>query len=508
MIEEVKLSPKLTLDDYASYAHLANTVAELRSEAGLLSPKLSGRTVWMINSTAKGGGVAEMLPHYVSLMNQIGVKTRWLVIGTDRTEFFNFTKKLHNLIHGAGEPEITQDELELYETVSRELADELRGWVAPDDILVVHDPQPAGMGAKIAEELGVMCIWRCHIGLDAELPQTRVAWDFLKPYIEQYDQSVWTATEYIPHYLSSNVAVIHPSIDPLSHKNRELSAHKLIGVLCNSALLRQYGPVLTPPFETPVQRLKPDGSFAPATQADELGVPFRPIVTQISRWDRLKGWRPLLDAFVTLKRDRERFIEPGDDRHRQRLGIVRLVLAGPEPAAVQDDPEAKEVLDELCDAYKSLTPDLQDDVALLSLPMSSLKVNALMVNALQRCSTVVVQNSLREGFGLTATEAMWKRTPVLGSSACGLRQQIRNDIDGHLVDDPEDVHEVADALSRLLSDPLQRDALSRRAQRRVHDEFLVFKQVMRWIRLLASTVEPRRTSSRPASIRPLPSRRR
>jgi trehalose synthase len=257
-----------------------------------------------------------------------------------------------------------------------------------------------------------------------------------------------------------------------------------------------------------VQRLKPDGSFAPATQADELGVPFRPIVTQISRWDRLKGWRPLLDAFVTLKRDRERFIEPGDDRHRQRLGIVRLVLAGPEPAAVQDDPEAKEVLDELCDAYKSLTPDLQDDVALLSLPMSSLKVNALMVNALQRCSTVVVQNSLREGFGLTATEAMWKRTPVLGSSACGLRQQIRNDIDGHLVDDPEDVHEVADALSRLLSDPLQRDALSRRAQRRVHDEFLVFKQVMRWIRLLASTVEPRRTSSRPASIRPLPSRRR
>ncbi len=507
MIEEVDIGAKLTLDDYASYAHLANTVAELRSEAGLLAPKLDGRTVWMINSTARGGGVAEMLPHDVSLMNQVGVQTRWLVIGTKRQEFFAFTKKLHNLIHGSGEPEITADERALYETVSRELADELKGWLAPDDILVVHDPQPAGMGAKIAEELGVMCIWRCHIGLDADLPQTRAAWEFLKPYLEQYDQSVWTATEYIPHYLSSNVSVIHPAIDPLSHKNRELSAHKLIGVLCNSSLLREYGPVLTPAFKTPVERLKPDGSFAPATEVDELGIPFRPIVTQISRWDRLKGWKPLLDAFVMLKRNKEQFLHDGE-RARHRLGIVRLVLAGPEPAAVQDDPEAKEVLEELCAAYTVLPPELQQDIALLSLPMASLKVNALMVNALQRCSTVVVQNSLREGFGLTVTEAMWKRTAVLGSSACGLRQQIRNGIDGHLVEDPEDAQEVADALSRLLVDPLRRDLMARRAQRRVHDEFLIFKQVMRWLRLLASVVEPRRSSSRPASIRPLPSSRR
>ncbi len=439
-------------------------------------------------------------------MNQVGVTTRWLVIGTEREEFFSFTKKLHNLIHGAGDPVITAEERELYDTVSRELADELRGWVAPDDIVVVHDPQPAGMGAKIAEELGVMCVWRCHIGLDADLPQTQEAWEFLRPYIERYDQTVWTATEYIPHYLSSNVSVIHPAIDPLSHKNRDLSAHKLIGVLCNSSLLREYGPVLTPAFDTPVERLKPDGSFAPATEADELGIPFRPIVTQISRWDRLKGWRPLLDAFVLLKQNPERFLHDGD-RQRHRLDLVRLVLAGPEPAAVQDDPEAKEVLDELCAAYTGLPPELQQDIALLSLPMKSLKVNALMVNALQRCSTVVVQNSLREGFGLTVTEAMWKRTAVIGSSACGLRQQIRNDIDGHLVEDPEDVHEVADALGRLLAHPLERDAMARRAQRRVHDEFLIFKQVLRWLRLLATAVEPRRSSSRPASVRPLSSRR-
>ena len=449
-----------------------------------------------------------MLPHDISLMNQVGVRTRWLVIGTERQEFFAFTKKLHNLIHGAGEPEITAEERELYETVSRELADELRGWLGARR----HPGRARSAAGRHGREDRRGARRDVHLALPYRSGRRSARrrarrGEFLQPYIERYDQSVWTATEYIPHYLSSNVSVIHPAIDPLSHKNRDLSAHKLIGVLCNSQLLRHYGPVLTTPFDTPAERLKPDGTFAPATEADELGVPFRPIVTQISRWDALKGWRPLLDAFVKLKQDREHFIDPGDERQRHRLHIVRLVLAGPEPAAVQDDPEAKQVLDDLCAAYVALPPELQKDIALLSLPMSSLKVNALMVNALQRCSTIVVQNSLREGFGLTVTEAMWKRTAVLGSSACGIRQQIRNGIDGQLVDDAEDTHELADAMARLLADPLLRAGYARRAQRRVHDEFLIFTQVLRWLRLLASCVGPTSTSSRPVSIRPLSSRR-
>jgi len=158
-----------------------------------------------------------------------------------------------------------------------------------------------------------------------------------------------------------------------------------------------------------------------------------PLVVQVSRWDRLKGFGPLLDAFARLKHG----IAPADvaPRQRRRLSHVRLVLAGPEPAAVADDPEAVCVLDELIDAYRRLPHWLQEDVAIVSLPMASRAENALMVNALQRCASIVVQNSLREGFGLTVTEAMWKQRGVLGSRACGIRAQIRDGIDGRLVTD-------------------------------------------------------------------------
>jgi trehalose synthase len=208
------------------------------------------------------------------------------------------------------------------------------------------------------------------------------------------------------------------------------------------------------------------------------------MITQISRWDRLKGYKPLLDAFAILKRNRHR-IDGLSELQARRLDLVRLVLAGPDPASVQDDPEGKEVLDELCAAYGDLEPEIQADVALLALPMRSLRENAMMVNALQSCATIVAQNSIQEGFGLTATEAMWKRASVLGSSACGLRQQIRDGIDGRLHPDPEDSRAIAELSIAMLSDRSQRDLWGRSAQRRVHDEFLVFAQLRKWLRLLA-----------------------
>ena len=500
MIEQVNLTPGYSLNDYAGVAHLAHAVAELRAEAQVLAPKLEGRTVWMVNSTAQGGGVAEMLPQMVGLLGDLGVRTRWLVIGTDRQPFFALTKRIHNLIHGSGEPGMSEEEKALYELVSKELAAEIRSHIGPDDVLVVHDPQPAGMGAIVKRETDVHCVWRCHIGLDEDLPQTEAAWKFLEPYVCEYDHAVFSAAEYIPKYLSAKVSVIHPAIDPFTHKNRELSTHKLVGILCNAQLMHSYEPVLTPAFATPAERLQPDGSFAPATSPHDIGLLFRPIVTQISRWDRLKGWKPLLEAFVQLKKGA--MGKKADTRELHRLQIMRLVLAGPEPAAVADDPEAKEVLDELIAEYCSLEPALQNEIALVSLPMASRKVNHLMVNALQRCSSVVVQNSLREGFGLTATEAMWKRTPVLGSSACGLRQQIRHDIDGYLVEDPSDSREVAAGLETVLSSPAARETYARRAQRRVHSEFLIFTQLRRWLRVLASVVEPGRRSLRPSPLPP------
>jgi len=495
MIQRVEIPQLPALDDYANVAQLTHKVQELRSEASILAPRLKGRKIWMLNSTAQGGGVAEMLPRLVSMLGEVGVETQWLVMGTARQEFFALTKRIHNLIHGSGEPGFTQAERMLYDLVSREVADQLRPLMGPEDILVVHDPQPAGAGALLKKELGLHCVWRCHIGLDQDVSQTRSAWEFLKPYVSSYDHSVFTAPEYIPSYLSGNVSIIHPAVDPFSHKNRELSTHKLVGILVNASLVAEHHPVVTPPFEAPAMRLQPDASFAPATTPEDFGLLYRPVVTQVSRWDNLKGWEPLLDGFVALKR-RE---HPSglDERARKALKSVRLVLAGPEPSAVADDPEAVDVLNRLIARFQSLPSEIQKDVALFSLPMTSRKQNALMVNALQRCSSVVVQNSLREGFGLTVTEAMWKRISVLGSVACGIRQQIRHGVDGYLNDAPEDPEAIALALEQLLIRPQERMLYASHAQRRVNDEFLVFVQVAKWLRVLRTVADPRRYSKAP-----------
>jgi trehalose synthase len=211
-------------------------------------------------------------------------------------------------------------------------------------------------------------------------------------------------------------------------------------------------------FPEQATRLRPDGTFGPMDGETDIGIPFRPIVTQISRWDRLKGFEPLLEAFARLKESIAS--RPVSDRHRRRLGKMRLVLAGPDPAAVADDPEAQSVLADLIHTYRGLPHWLQEDVALISLPMGLRHENALMVNALQRCSSVVVQNSIREGFGLTVTEAMWKQDPA----------------------------QIADLLDSTLDDLPGRAHFGRSAQRRVHDEFLVFTQARRWLEVLADHV--------------------
>ncbi|MHC4934253.1 MAG: glycosyltransferase family protein, partial [Planctomycetota bacterium] len=202
MIETVEVRDPVGLDAYAEIVHLTEAVRSLREEAASLVAALGGRRLWMVNSTAQGGGVAEMLPKVVSLLNELGLPTEWLVMGTDQPEFFELTKRLHNLIHGEGDPGLRDEDHELYAAVSSENAALLKQRIRPGDILVIHDPQPLGMGALLKRELGMPFVFRCHIGLDEERPETRAAWNFLRPYAEVCDHAIFSAPEYIPPFLA------------------------------------------------------------------------------------------------------------------------------------------------------------------------------------------------------------------------------------------------------------------------------------------------------------------
>lgn len=475
------------LDDYAAVASLASAVEELAAEGRRVAPRLEGRTVWMVNSTAKGGGVAEMLPTVVSLLRDLGIAAEWAVIGSDEPGFFRLTKRLHNLIHGRIDRKpgkLGRAERQLYEAVNRENAEAFRAWIRPGDILVVHDPQPMALASMLESEVELQAVWRCHIGLDEVSPASRAAWDFLAPYADAYDHVIFSAPEYVPEFLAERAALIFPAIDPLAAKNRELHLQRVVEILAGSGLVAGLPPGVSEPLPDLAHRLRRDGLFAPAHLMGDIGLLGRPVITQISRWDRLKGYGSLLEAFARLKAMlAER--NGRSPRHRRRLERARLVLAGPDPDSIEDDPEGQEVLEELRRSYLRLPAAIQEDVAIITLPMRSRRANALMVNALQRSSTIVAQNSVREGFGLTIAEAMWKRVPVLTNSrACGPRHQVRDRLDGWVVADPEDTRELAEAMDAMLADTAAREAWGASGQRRVHDHFLVFSQLRNWLRLL------------------------
>jgi trehalose synthase len=281
LIERVEIREKIGLEEYASMIHLMGAVHTLRTDAERLVPRLRGRRVWMVNSTSRGGGVAEMLPKLVSLLRELGVDTQWVVAGTTQPKFFDLTKRLHNLIHGQGDPRLSSEDRALYEKVSRENAELLEPRMSRDDILVIHDPQPLGMGALLKRELGIPKIFRCHIGVDEDLPQTRAAWEFLRPYAEMCDFAVFSAMEYVPDFLSGRACIIHPAIDPMSFKNQELSSRRLMSILCNARLGVEHHPVVTRPFTEFARRLAPDGRFEPADRDGGIGLLYRPIVAQI-----------------------------------------------------------------------------------------------------------------------------------------------------------------------------------------------------------------------------------
>lgn len=485
MVKIMEIKEGVQLKDYNLYSSLAMALRELNQEASKLLPKIKGRKVWMVNSTGQGGGVAEMMPRIISLLRQVGIDCEWVVVSTDKKEFYDLTKKIHNLVHGESQPKFTIAEKHLYEQVNRQNAEEVLKFFKPGDIIVIHDPQPLGMIIFLMKKIPLMFIWRCHIGIDKHSVHTDAAWEFLKPYAEQFPLAIFSAPEYIPGFLSGKSVIMHPSIDPLDHKNRDLPIHKVIGILCNANLVTEYHPVLMPPFTESVKRLQPDGSFQSPLLPSDMGLLFKPVILQVSRWDRLKGFLSLMKGFEELKEKMESYAG-SDQRNIRRLQLTQLVLAGPDPAFIEDDPEGKEVLSELIEYYLSINPSIQPYISILKLPMSSRKNNELIVNALQRVATIVVQNSLKEGFGLTVTEAMWKIKPVIGTQACGIRHQIRDNLDGLLIEDPSNKEEIASKINYALSHPKEREVFGYYAQKRVIENFLIFTQIRKWLQLFAS----------------------
>ncbi|HTZ44701.1 MAG TPA: glycosyltransferase [Jatrophihabitans sp.] len=433
---------------------------------------LAGRVVWNVNATAHGGGVAEMLQILLAYGRAAGVDTRWLVLDGDPA-FFALTKRLHNCLHGLPGPAFTGADRRHYERVLAGNAEMLRQLVAPGDLVLLHDPQTAGLAAALRSR-GARVVWRSHIGRDTPNEATERGWAFLRGYLEPAEACVFSRREYAPGWLpAGRVWVIAPSIDPTALKNRELPAAEVRRVLGLAGVLAGDG--------APVPFVRRDGSpgvlgalpplppLLPEPLPDDA-----PLVVQVSRWDRLKDMAGVLVAFAELV--------------ATAVPEAHLVLAGPELAGVADDPEDAAVLAECRAVHERLPGPVRARCHLVCLPMADPDANALLVNAVQRWARVVVQKSLVEGFGLTVTEAMWKARPVLAGAVGGIRDQITDGVDGLLVPEPADLAGFGDRLRRLLADEALCRRLGRAGRERVRAAYLGDRHLIQWVELFQRLV--------------------
>lgn len=457
--------PALALDRLGTVMDSAQ-YRVLDALAGRARADLAGHTLWNVSSTATGGGVAEMLRGLVGYAVAAGVATRWLVVEGD-APFFALTKRIHNFLHGSpGDGgalgALGASERATYEALLTHEAGVLRQVLEPGDVVVLHDPQTAGF-AEVVRACGAVPVWRCHVGSDTRNEWTEQAWSFLRPFVEAASVSVFHRPAYVPAWLgedAARTAIIQPAIDPLSAKNAELRPGRVHDVLTTAGLLGG--------------RPAPGSGVAHPATVIRDGGPFPrevPLVVQISRWDHLKDMTGVLEAFARGVVDGT----PGSEAH--------LLLAGPSVVGVSDDPEGVRVLDEVTAAWRSLPEAARRRTGLVSLDMIDVEENALVVNALQRHAAVVTQKSVREGFGLTVAEAMWKSRPVVASAVGGIQDQIGDGVSGRLVD-PDDRPAFAAAIVDLLADPEAARRLGAAAHERVRERFLPDRQLSQWFDLV------------------------
>ncbi len=373
----------------------------------LLAEKLKGKVVQQINSTSVGGGVAEILTRMVPLLRDLGVDTRWdLIKGGE--EFFAVTKKFHNALHARPE-EITKRDFDIFLETSQRNIEEINIY---GDIVFIHDPQPI---ALIKRKAGNKWIWRCHI--DVSNPNLRV-WEFLKDFIANYDAAVFSAPSF-SRKLPIRQFLISPSIDPLSDKNKELPSEII------DSVLRKYN----------ISRKKP-------------------IITQISRFDRLKDPVGVIQAYKLVKK----YVD------------CQLILAG---GTATDDPEGLKVLEEV-----RQTAGKDEDVHILLLPQNDIEVNAL-----QSASTVIIQKSLKEGFGLTVSEALWKAKPVVVSNVGGIPLQVKHKYSGLLC---HSIEGAAFAIKQLLNSPEYAKKLGQNGREHIRNNFLLTRHLRDYMLLFLS----------------------
>ena len=395
------LSP-LKLADYAPVIG-DGEIAEIQH----LARALSGKRLKMVNSTAVGGGVAEILNRLVPLLNDVGLTTRWEVI-TGGEEFFAVTKAFHNALHGApyqGRPEWIAAFLNTNEANRQRMQFD-------EEFVVIHDPQPIGL-VNSRDGAPGRWVWRCHIDLSHA---NQDVWEFLRPFVEKYDASLFSSPAFT-HGLSIPQFLFYPTIDPLADKNRDLEPEYIRKVL------------------------------------EEFGIDAkRPIITQISRFDRLKDPVGVVQAYRLVKKYHD----------------CQLVLAG---GGASDDPEGEAVLAEVREAAGK-----DKDVHILNLPPWSHSE----INALQRGSTILVQKSLREGFGLTVSEALWKKKPVVASAVGGIPSQVIHKLTGMLV---HSVEGCAYQIRYLLSHPDFARQIGEYGHQHVRENFLITANLKRYLLL-------------------------
>ena len=430
---------------------------------------LADRTFWTVNSTANGGGVAEMLRSLVGYVRGAGHGhavgrhgRRRRVLPRHQAAAQPPPRRRRRAAARAGRTRPRTS------APAPAMPTRWPPGSSPADVILLHDPQTAGMIPRLLET-GVPVIWRAHIGLDLPNEAAREAWRFLLPYVVRANAYVFSRPAYAWEGLDPElVTVIAPSIDAFSPKNQNMSFTSVTAVLRAAGLAADHHHPARAVFE----RL--DGTTAPVSRAARMIEEHAlrldtPLVAQVSRWDRLKDPVGVLSGFA------EHVHLEHEEPH--------LVLAGPDVAAVADDPEGAEVLAEVEAVWHSLPRAVRRRVHLALLPMEDADENAAIVNALQRRADVVVQKSLAEGFGLTVAEGMWKGRPVVASRVGGIQDQIEDGVTGLLVA-PTDLAAFGERVSELLADPHAAERMGEAAQVRVRDFFLGPRHLGEYVDLL------------------------